>query len=102
MKKNKKVIEFLKNEHPNLTITIFSEGNLNDFEDLIGDNVFFKLNTCIKETFHSLVKAKVLVMAKSCFSYCAGILNENEIYYQDYFFSKALNHWKILENVVPP
>jgi len=98
----KKVIEFLKNEYPNLTITIFSEGSIDQFEDLIGENVFFKLNTCIKETFHSLVKAKVLVMAKSCFSYAAAILNENEIYYQDYFFSKALDHWKILENIVIP
>ena len=98
----KKVIEFLKKEYPNLSITIFSEGNIEDFEELKGENMFFKLNTCIKETFHSLVKAKVLVMAKSCFSYAAALLNENEIYYQDYFFSKALSNWKILEKIVPP
>jgi len=94
----KKIIEFMKTKYPNYTITIFSEGDINDFMDLKDENVFFKLNTCIKETFHSLVKAKVLIMAKSSFSYTAAILNENEIYYQD-FWHKALNHWNLLTNI---
>ena len=95
----KKIIDFLKMKYPNLSITIFSEGNIQDFEDLKGENIFFKLSTCIKETFHSLVKAKVLVVAKSSFSYTAALLNENEIYYQD-FWHKALNHWNMIENMV--
>jgi hypothetical protein len=60
---------------------------------------FFELNTNIEKTFHSMVKAKILVIAKSRFSYCAGILNSNKIYYM-IFWHKPLNHWLNIEDYV--
>ena len=56
-------------------ISICSEGNESDFNELKESYVDFYLNKCVKTTFHMMVKAKVLIVAKSSFSYAAGILN---------------------------
>jgi len=93
-----KIIKFLNSKYPNYKINIFSEGILNDFDELKGNNISFKLNKSIEETFHSLVKAKILVIAKSSFSYSAAILNSNEIYYIN-FHHKPLNNWKNISNL---
>tara|TARA_B100000123_G_scaffold222402_1_gene170983 strand:- start:281 stop:1051 length:771 start_codon:yes stop_codon:yes gene_type:complete len=94
----KKIIMFLKKKYPNIKIKIFSQGKLEDFKDL-DNNCIFELNKDIKYTFHSMVIAKVLVTAKSSFSYCAGLLNENEIYYIN-FWHKPLKKWKLIENYI--
>ena len=75
-----KIIKYLKNIYPNYNITIFSEGNINDFYDLQNLNISFKLNYDLKKTFHSLVRAKVLVTSVSSLSFCAAVLNKNIIY----------------------
>jgi len=90
-----KIIKFLNYKYPLYNIVIFSEGNIKDFNKLNGKNISFKLNKSITETFHSLVSAKILVMAKSSFSYSAAILNSNEIYYIN-FWHKPLKQWKII------
>lgn len=82
--------------YPEHKITIFSEGKEEDFEELKRENVTFCLNGDITETFHSLVKAKNLIMAKSSFSYSAALLNENRVYYVFPFWHKKLNHWESL------
>ena len=88
-----KIIKFLNNKYKTHNIVIFSEGKIEDFNELNGKNISFKLNKSIEETFHSLVSAKILVMAKSSFSYSAAILNSNKIYYIN-FWHKPLKHWK--------
>jgi hypothetical protein len=93
--KYKKIIRFLLKTYPNDTITIFSEGIIDDFHDLQQNRVVFQLNGTVEETFHSFVKAKVLVIAKSLFSYCAALLNKNEIYYIPYLHL-PLKHWKTI------
>ena len=93
--KYKKIIRFLLKTYPDDIITIFSEGSIHDFHDLQQDRVVFQLNGTIEETFHSFVRAKVLVTAKSAFSYCAALLNENEVYYIPWRH-KPLKHWKQL------
>lgn len=87
-----KIIQSLKEKYPNFKISIFSEGKLSDFEILHSDNVYFHLNEDIRETFHSLVSSKILVMANSSFSYSSALLNKNMIYYSD-FWHDPLNHW---------
>ena len=94
-----KIIKYLNNKYPNYNIVIFSEGKIQDFSELNGNNISFKLNVPIEETFHSLVSSKILVTAKSSFSYCAAILNSNKIYYID-FCHKPLNHWNKISNFV--
>jgi hypothetical protein len=85
-------IKKLQQKYPNYTITIFSEGNYDDFHDLGLPESCFQLNKDIFYTFHSLVCAKVLVLSKSSFSYCAGILNPNTVYYEE-FWHKKLDRW---------
>ena len=88
-----KIIKFLNYKYPDYNIVIFSEGSIENFNDLNGKNLSFRLNKSIEETFHSFVSAKVLVTAKSSFSYSAAILNSNEIYYSD-FWHKPFKNWK--------
>lgn len=88
-----KIIQKLKIKYPTYTITVFSEGNYNDFNNLGLEEKCFKLNTDIFETFHSLVCAKVLIQSFSSFSYCAGILNQNKVYHYDGFWHNKLDHW---------
>lgn len=65
----------------NSFIHIFSEGSPNDFKEFTNKykNITLHLNTNIKETFHCMVKADLLILSKSSFSYCAGLLNENKV-----------------------
>lgn len=93
--KYKDILSFLLEKYKNQRITIFSEGFIADFQELQQDRVDFKLNMTIEESFHSLVTAKVLVTAKSSFSYSAALLNPNEIYYIP-FWHRPLKKWKIL------
>ena len=93
-----KIIKFLNYKYPTYNIVIFSEGSIKDFNELKGKNLSFKLNKSIEETFHSLVSAKILVTAKSSFSYSAAILNSNEIYYIN-FWHKPLKSWKIISDL---
>ena len=86
------IIEKLIALYPNYKISIYSEGKLEDFHDIQNNNIKIILNQSICQDFHSLVKAKVLVTAKSSFSYSAALLNENTVYYID-FWHKKLNHW---------
>jgi len=96
-----KIIKFLNNKYPKYNIVIFSEGSIENFNELNGKNISFKLNKSIEETFHSLVSAKILVTAKSSFSYSAAILNSNEIYYIN-FWHKPLKNWKIISDLSLP
>lgn len=97
--KYKKIIRFLQKKYPEYNITIFSEGSENDFYNIKSKNVSFMLNTNIEETFHYLVTAKILVTAKSSLSYCAALLNDNLIYYLD-FWHKPLNKWIKIESLI--
>lgn len=85
----KKIIATLSKSNK---ITVFSEGTYNDFQDLGLPETNFRLDTDIRTTFHSLVKAKVLICSKSSFSYAAALLNENTIYYEDFWHAK-LDNW---------
>ena len=84
----------------NCLIHIFSQGTLEDFTNIIEsfpENEFiFHLNENIQLTFHSMVKADILILSKSSFSYCAALLNENTIIANliTSWWHKPLNHWK--------
>lgn len=94
-----KIIKFLNYKYPTYNIFIFSEGSINNFNDIKGKNLSFKLNESIEETFHSFVSAKILVTAKSTFSYSAAILNSNKIYYIN-FRRRRLKHWTNISSLL--
>lgn len=89
----KNIIQYLKMTHPNYEISIFSEGNVDDFKDLGVEPSQLKLNGDIRYTFHSLVTAKILVIAKSSFSYVAAILNKNQVLYNETLYHTPFSHW---------
>ena len=92
----RRLISELELEYPGLRVRIHSEGEPADFSDLESENVDLALNEDLRVTFHSLVRAKVLVTAKSSLSYAAALLNENTVYYIP-FWHKPLRGWKICE-----
>lgn len=93
-------IQQFKRKYPEYTIVIFSEGKYQDFKHLGLGKECFRLNLDVFETFHSLVSAKVLVQAKSSFSYCAGLLNANTVYWMNGFWHKKLDHWLETESLL--
>lgn len=89
------IIQMLKATYPNRLITVHSEGYLDDFKELIPEGVDIRLNDPIAVSFHCMVMANVLVTAKSGFSYTAGILNKNKVYYIP-FWHNPLDDWTVL------
>jgi len=93
------VIKKLKVKYPVYTITVFSEGKYEDFNDLGLEESCFKLNTDVFESFHSLVSSKVLIIGYSSFSWTAGLINKNIVYHYDSYWHKKLDHWISLSSL---
>jgi len=66
----------LREKGGNVVLRVFSQGTEDDFRELRQFGVEFHLNEELLSTFHSLVLADVLVMAKSCLSYSAALLSK--------------------------
>jgi hypothetical protein len=86
--------------YPNPYFFIFTEitpGNKDEFLEFEkkNENLPLKLMPDIDTliTLEYLIEADVLVMSKSSFSYVAGLYNENDVYYMDFWHAK-LNRWK--------
>ena len=72
-----------------------SEGKQSDFGSLCDIPGQWHLNTCAIEAFDRLVRADILVTAKSSFSYVAALLNPNIIVYES-FWHKPMTHWNVI------
>jgi len=99
------IINKLADKYKNGKFFIFTEisnNNKEEFENFIkknkNDNINIKLmaDLDILLTLEYLIKADVLVMSKSSFSYIAGLYNNNEVYYMDFWHSK-LDRWNSIE-----
>jgi hypothetical protein len=86
-------IRFMYEGKP-LRFHIYSQGNINDFNELVADDVIFHLNEKILDTFTDLVFADILLTAVSSFSYTAALLSNNEIWYLT-FWHTPLKSWKV-------
>jgi hypothetical protein len=93
------IINSLKIKFPFYTITVFSEGKHENFSKFGLEEKYVILNNDVCQTFHSLVSSKILVMSKSNLSYCAALLNENTVYYND-FWHKPLDNWLNIESII--
>tara|TARA_Y100000768_G_scaffold378998_1_gene354125 strand:- start:2940 stop:4847 length:1908 start_codon:yes stop_codon:yes gene_type:complete len=112
MKNTRHISRYTSNEHyiellkkmdlNNSIIHIFSEGTEKDFEDIVtnfpNNNFVMHISKEIKLTFHHLVMADVLVLSKSSFSYCAGLLNTNKkiANFIKSWWHKPLKSWEII------
>ncbi len=76
----------------NILFHIFSKGNKENFNVFTGEDIILHLDKSTEDTFCSMVFADILVTAPSSFSYVAGILSENLVYYVPFLY-KPLPHW---------
>ena len=97
---NKEYIDLLKTlDNKNSVIHIYSEGSPNDFKDITDtlqhEEIIFHLNEEITKTFHGLVMADVLILSRSSFSYCAGLINKNKVIgnFLKTWWHKPLKQW---------
>lgn len=63
----------------------YSQGSEDKFQSIKSSDVVFHLDESVEETFRGLVFADELLMSKSSFSYCAGLLNKNYVHYQKFW-----------------
>ncbi len=97
-----KLLDKLNLDKKSHKIHIFSEGKDDDFKDIelhFKDFEFaYHVNENIQLTFHSLVKADILILARSSFSYCTALLNENRIIanFIERWWHKPLKDWEII------
>ena len=74
---------------------IYSQGDDADFSEIAQDSIFFHLNECQFTTFHHMVSADVLVMARSSFSYSAALFSKGIIFYLP-FWHRPLQNWIVV------
>lgn len=86
--------------YSNAHVFIFTEispENAHDFSEFQKTNANISLKIMpdidILTTLEYLIKADVLIMCKSSFSYVAGLYNQNTVYYMD-FWHKKVDRWK--------
>lgn len=85
------IIEAQKRERPSLKVHVFSQGAESDFAAL-PDYCELHLDTDVFDALRTMVNADTLLMAKSCFSYIAGIIRTGPTLY-DPFWHAPLQGW---------
>jgi hypothetical protein len=90
------IIDIIKEKYKDkeLLFHIYSQNDINDYDEFDKTNIIFHLNENIFDTFIGLVTAEILITSKSSFSYTAAILSDGEIYYQP-FWHKPSEKWII-------
>jgi hypothetical protein len=76
----------------NLLFHIYSQGNSENFESFKNEDVVLHLDENLSDTFTGMVAADILVTSKSSLSYVAALLNENQVFYLE-FWHPQLSHW---------
>ena len=98
-----KIIESFKIKYNNCSFYIFTqidENNKNEFDIFNNDtSIQIKANEDLILTFNHLIHADILVICKSSFSYLAGLYNNNDVYYFN-FWHNPLNNWININNLV--
>ena len=75
--------------------SLYSQGDVDDFEEFKRLGIDCYINSCPFSTFHSLVSADVLVMSKSSFSYVAGLLSSGVKIYEPWW-RQPLKDWIVI------
>ena len=82
-----------KNKEKNNIFHIISEGSIQDFSNFTGDDLIFHLNDTIEKSIILMVMSDILVISCSSFSYCAALLNENTVIYNNKFWHAKASYW---------
>ena len=94
----KTVAEKIMNQYTNANICIFTEitaENKHEFDIFNNMNVKIIANEDVLTTLDYIIRADILVMCKSSFSYIAGLYNKNIVLYTD-FWHNPMAHWEII------
>lgn len=75
-----------------LDIHLYSQGKVEDFQELNEFDITFHLNESLDSTFIGLVNKDILVMSKSSLSYCAALYSKNIVLYKP-FWHNPLSKW---------
>jgi len=87
------LIETLRAFLPEASIGIYSQGDPSEFQNLRRRGASLELNRNLRETFHELVSAPMLIPAPSCLSYSAAILSEGTVLHLANEQNQPLSHW---------
>jgi hypothetical protein len=79
-----------------LLFHIYSQGEIDNFQDLASNNVKFYLNYDVINSFIGMVSAEILVTSPSSFSYIAALISDGEIYYKKFWHNPRKN-WIIYQ-----
>jgi len=82
-----------------VTFHVYSEGDTESFSELVNaydrSRIFLHLGQDLTMTFHDMVSADAIIMAKSGFSYAAALLATGKVFYQP-FWIEPLGVWHML------
>jgi hypothetical protein len=87
------LVRMLRQFFPGKSIGIYSQGAPSEFSALTTEGATLELSRDLRETFHELATAPVLIPAPSCLSYSAAILSEGTIIHLANDQNKPLDHW---------
>lgn len=87
------LVKTLRGFFPGASIGLYSQGEAADFADFVRLGVSLELNRDLRETFHELVTAPMLLPAPSCLSYSAALLSEGVVLHLANQQNKPLSHW---------
>lgn len=81
------IMNHIRQQYTNTQFHIYSQGNVEQFNDLDKEDVIFHLNEDIYTTFIGLVAANILVTAPSSLSYAAALISDGIVYYKPFWHS---------------
>ena len=89
-----KLVKTLNRKYTNHVIHIYTQSSAqrDQLASMPNSNIVWHVDTNTFQAFHHMVIADVLIMAKSSFSYVAGMYNSNNVYYFDFWHS-PLKTW---------
>ncbi len=94
----RRIIAILRQRGEEPSIQIHSQGKLEDFPEFLDLDAEFHLNRPAIFSFNQLVEADILIMARSAFSFLAGILSDGLKLY-DPFQEQPLPDWIVRDRV---
>jgi hypothetical protein len=74
-----------KYKHTPIQFHIYSHGDINNFTELIQDDVEMHIDEDLISTFIGLVAADILITSTSSFSYVAALLSDGIVYYKQFW-----------------
>jgi hypothetical protein len=76
-----KIMNTIRTKYANAQFHIYSVGDIEYFNPILGDDVELHINENISTTFTQMVSADALITSRSSLSHVAAMLSDGEIYY---------------------